>query len=121
MWLAALLGLCGGILASYAIGKATVARLIERCSDHLLAAKCALAGCLVAMLPAVLLSLTAGTTLGNIWGERTLQSIGMGPGGGALGAAIGVTVVFAVVLLSGTLLGVGIAFFIERKRDRGVE
>jgi hypothetical protein len=121
MWIAAIIGLCGGIIGAYYAGKVSIPPLINGSGDPLLAAKGALAGCFVALLPALLLAFVAGGALGSIWGERLLSAIGIGPGGGAVGLAAGVAIVFDIILLSGVFGGIALARALGRIRSRSGE
>jgi hypothetical protein len=83
-WVAAALGLAGGLALAWWIAAAALPRLMERSRRPALLVKLAFGGTVVALLPALLLSIVVGATLAG---------------------AIGVGLVFAVVLLAGTLGG----------------
>lgn len=99
-WLAIGIGLAGGLLLSYQIGKAVLPPLVHRSRKPDLLIKLSLGGTVIAALPALLLSIVVGATLGMPWG--------------AAGIAIGVAAVFALVLLSGTFAGAVLARFLTR-------
>jgi hypothetical protein len=84
-WLAAALGLAGGLAFAWWIAGAALPRLMERSPRPALLLKLAFGGTAVALLPALLLSLLIGV-----------------PFGGPLGVAL----VFTAVLLAGTFGGV---------------
>jgi hypothetical protein len=90
-WLAIGLGLAGGVMLSIWIGKAAIPPLLRRSKRPELFVKLSLGGTLVAALPALLLSIVVGATLGLPWG--------------AVGLVAGVALVFALVLLAGTFAG----------------
>jgi hypothetical protein len=83
-WIAAALGLAGGVALAWWIAAAALPRLAERARKPALLVKLALGGTVVALMPAVLLSIVVGATLA-------------GP--------LGVALVFAAVLLAGTFAG----------------
>ncbi len=93
-WIAAALGLAGGLAFAYWIAAAALPRLVERSRRPELLVKLALGGTVVALMPAVLLSIVVGATLGG---------------------AVGVALVFALVLLAGTFGGVLLAHLLPRK------
>ena len=83
-WIAAALGLAGGLGLAWWVAAAALPRLVERSRKPALVVKLALGGTVVALMPAVLLSLVVGATLGG---------------------ALGVALVFALMLLAGTFGG----------------
>lgn len=91
-WLATLLGLAGGVALALAAAQATLPRLMRASRDPRRTLRLAFAGTLVALLPAVLLGVVAGGTLGVAWRSH-------------VGTAVGTAVTFAVVLLLGAALG----------------
>ena len=99
-WLATALGLAGGLLACYEIGRVALPRLLARSRNPQLLVKLSLGGTVIAALPAVLLSIVVGAPLGMPWGLA--------------GMVAGVAAVFALVLLSGTYLGVMLATLLTR-------
>ena len=94
-WLAIGLGLAGGALLSLWVTKALLPPLIERSRKRELLIKLSLGGMVVAALPALMLSVVVGATLGMPWG--------------APGMVAGVALVFSLVLLAGTFAGVLLA------------
>jgi len=80
--------------------------LIMRSQDTSLMVRLALAGSVVALLPAFFLSFVVGGTLGGAWGEYFFRQLGLGPVGVPFGLAVGIALVFAVVLLGGAAMGV---------------
>jgi hypothetical protein len=104
IWLASALGLAGGILLSFEIGKALLPRMVLRSEDMSLSGRLALGGAVVALFPAFLLSFAVGAPLGGAWGLA--------------GLAIGVALIFAVVLVGGALAGVLLAKLVLRYRQR---
>lgn len=99
-WLATAVGLAGGLLACYKIGQVALPRLLARSRNPQLFLKLSLGGTAIAALPAVLLSIVVGAPLGMPWGVA--------------GMVGGVAAMFALVLLSGTLLGVVLATLLTR-------
>ena len=99
-WIAIGVGLAGGLLLSYHVGKLALPPLVERSRKPGLLIKLSLGGTAIALLPALLLSVAVGGPLGAPWG--------------ALGLVAGVAAVFAVVLLSGTFAGVLLAKLLTR-------
>lgn len=105
-WIASALGLVGGVALLVVIAKATVPRMVMGANDRLLLARLALAGALVALLPALVLALVVGATLGGAWGRQLLAPYGLGASGAPLGLALGIALVFAGVVLCGTMAGI---------------
>jgi hypothetical protein len=99
-WLAIVTGLAGGAYVAYLIGNRVLPRLVERAPNPILLIKLSFGGTLITLVPALLLSIVVGGTLGSTWGM--------------LGAAIGVAAVFAVVVLAGTFAGVLLARLLRR-------
>ena len=97
-WLAIAVGLAGGVLACIQAGKTFLPPLVERSKKPDLLIKLGLGGTVIAALPALLLSIVVGATLGA--------------GYGALGIVIGVAAVFSVVLLAGAFAGVLLARYL---------
>lgn len=116
IWIATALGLAGGLVLAYALGKAVLPRWVEK-SEHIsLLVRMAFAGTVVALLPALLLSLVVGGTLGGAWGERAFAQLGFSSGA-PIGLALGVAVVFALVLVAGAAAGVLLAKALVRYRQ----
>jgi hypothetical protein len=99
-WLAIGVGLVGGLLLSYLMGKRVLPPLAERLPDPALLIKLSLGGTAIALLPALLLSIVVGAPLGADWG--------------AMGMVVGVAAIFALVLLAGTFAGVLLARLLGR-------
>jgi hypothetical protein len=99
-WLAIGVGLAGGLLLSYWIGKTVLPPIVQRSRNPDLMIKLAFGGTAVAVVPALLLSVVVGAPLGMRWG--------------ALGLVAGVALVFALVLVAGTFAGVLLARLITR-------
>jgi hypothetical protein len=99
-WFAIALGLAFGAYASYLVGNRVLPRLVERTRNPTLLIKLSFSGTLIALLPALLLSIVVGATLGGGWG--------------AVGIVLGVGAVFALVLLAGTFAGVLLAKLLRR-------
>ena len=97
-WLAIAIGLAGGAYLSFSVGKSALAPLVSRSRKPGLAIKLGFGGAAVAALPAVLLSIVVGATLGAPWGP--------------LGMVAGVALVFALVLLAGFFAGVLVAHYL---------
>ncbi len=113
-WFATALGLGAGSLFTYVVAKLALPRLVMRSRDSLLAVRLALAGAIIALAPALLLSLVVGGTLGGAWGRELSRGLGLGATGAPLGLALGVALVFAGIVLVGTFAGVLIARVIPR-------
>jgi hypothetical protein len=94
-WIAIGVGLVGGLLLSYHVGKLALPPLVERSRNPTLLIKLALGGTGIALLPALLLSIVVGGPLGAAWD--------------ALGLVLGVAAVFSITLLLGTFAGVLLA------------
>ena len=96
-WVAAALGLAGGLALAWWIAAAALPPLMERSNRPALLVKLAFGGTVVALLPALLLSVVVGATLAG---------------------AIGVGLVFAAVLLAGTFGGALLAALLSQERKR---
>jgi hypothetical protein len=94
-WIAIGVGLAGGLLLSYHVGKLALPPLMEGSRNPTLLVKLALGGTVIALLPALLLSIVVGGPLGAAWD--------------ALGLVVGVAAVFSITLLLGTFAGVLLA------------
>jgi hypothetical protein len=116
VWMATAIGVGGGFGLTYAVGKFALPHLVLKSRDNLLAARLALAGALVAFLPAIALSFVVGATLGGAWGGYLTGQLGFGATGMPLGLAAGIALVFSGVLLCGMFGGVLIARAIIRFR-----
>lgn len=90
-WLAIGLGIAAGAMLCLWVGKSAIAPLLRRSRRPDLFVKLSLAGAVVSALPALLLAIVVGATLGMPWG--------------APGRVAGVALVFALVLLAGTFTG----------------
>ncbi len=90
-WLAIGLGVAAGAMLCLWVGRSAMPRLLRRSRRPDLLIKLSLGGTVVAALPALLLSIVVGATLGMPWG--------------AFGLVAGVALVFALVLLAGTFAG----------------
>jgi hypothetical protein len=97
-WLGIAVGLVGGATLCLWIAKNAMPPLLRRTRRPDLLSKLTLAGALIAALPAVMLSIVVGATLGMPWG--------------AFGLVAGVALVFALVLLAGTFAGVLLARYL---------
>ncbi len=116
-WLATALGLVGGVALMVVIAKASVPRMVMGAKDRLLLARLALAGALVALLPALVLALVIGATLGGAWGRQLLAPFGLAASGAPLGLMLGIALVFAGVVLCGTMAGILLGRLLARRRD----
>jgi hypothetical protein len=101
VWIATALGLFGGFALAYAVGSVFLPRAVAKADDMLLFVRLAFAGTVVAFLPAIILALVVGGTLGGAWGEYVFGRLGFGLSGAPFGLAVGIALVFATVLLSG--------------------
>lgn len=99
-WLLIAIGLGGGAYAAYLVGNRVLPALVERSRNPILLIKLSFGGTLITLVPALLLSIVVGGTLGSAWG--------------APGVVIGVAAVFAVVVLAGTFAGVLLARLLRR-------
>ena len=93
------IGLARGLLACYWTGQLTLPRLLARSRNPELFVKLSLGGTVIAALPALALSIVVGATLGMPWG--------------ASGMVAGVALVFALVLLAGTFVGVLLSYYLK--------
>jgi len=109
IWIATLIGLAGGVMLAYQLAKTILPRAIAATKHVALAVRLAIAGTVVALFPAFLLSLVVGGTLGGAWGERAFSQIGFPASGAPIGLALGIAIVFALVLVAGALLGIFLA------------
>ena len=109
IWIATLIGLAGGVALAYQLGKTLLPRAISQTRHVTLAIRLALAGTVVALLPAFLLSLVIGGTLGGAWGESALGQLGFHASGAPIGLALGIAIVFALVVIAGAMLGILLA------------
>lgn len=107
-WIATIVGLAGGLLLAYAAAQAVVPRWVEKSENTGFVIRLGLGGTLVALFPALLLSLVAGAAFGSVWGERLFDRLGL-PAGAPIGLALGVALVFALVLVAGAGLGIVLA------------
>ena len=98
-WLAIGVGLAGGVLLCIQIGKLLLPAFVARARKPERLIKLSLGGTLIALLPALLLSIVVGAPLGAAWG--------------ALGLVAGVAAVFSGTLLLGTLAGVLLAGYLR--------
>jgi hypothetical protein len=105
-WISSAVGLIAGIAFMYLGAKAAVPRMIVGARDPRLLLRLALAGTLIALLPALFLSLVVGATLGGAWGRQLLAPYGLAASGAPLGLALGIALVFAGVVLAGTAAGI---------------
>jgi hypothetical protein len=115
-WIAGAVGLVGGVALAYAVAKPAVPRMIAGAKDRLLLARLGLAGTLIALLPALFLSLVVGATLGGAWGRQILAPYGLAASGAPIGLALGVALVFAGVVLGGTAAGIVLGKVVLRYR-----
>jgi hypothetical protein len=97
-WLAIAIGLAGGAYLSLSAAKRVLPPLISRARKPERAIKLGFGGAAVAALPAVLLSIVVGATLGLPWGLP--------------GMAAAVALVFAGVLLAGVFAGALVARYL---------
>jgi len=104
-WIAAIVGLGGGLLLAFALAQAVVPRWVEKSENMAFLVRLAFGGTVVALLPALLLSLVVGATLGSAWGVRAFDQLGI-PSGATIGLALGVALVFALVLIAGAASGI---------------
>jgi len=121
IWIATVLGLVGGALLAYVLGKIALPRMVTRSQDMSLMVRLAFAGTVVAFLPAFFLSFVVGGTLGGAWGERIFSQFGLLSSGVSFGLALGIALVFAVVLLGGAVVGVLLAKVVLRYRLGGTD
>ena len=108
-WVATALGLGGGIALAILVGQAALPRLIRRSPNVRLSARLALGGTLAALLPALLLSVVVGGTLGSAWGREVFRELGIGSSGVPFGVAAGTALAFAAVVLLGAAAGLVLA------------
>jgi len=120
IWIAAALGLTGGIVVSWGAGRLILPRLLAGSLAPLLAVRLAFAGAVIALVPAILLSIVVGGTLGSAWGAQLFRLIGVPASGFITGHAVGMSVVFALVLLGGAVSGILLARAVVWYRRRGI-
>jgi len=114
IWIATLIGLAGGVALAYQLGKLMVPRAIAQTKHVTLSIRLAIAGTVVALLPAFLLSLVVGGTLGSAWGEQALGQLGFPESGAPIGLALGIAGVFALVLIGGAMLGILVGVLLSK-------
>jgi len=119
VWIATALGLLGGLVLTYALGKAIIPRLVAKSRLMPVLVQLACAGAVIALLPALFLSLVVGGTLGGAWGEYAFSQFGFRTSGTAVGLALGIAMVFALVVIGGAAIAVfsGKAFTFYRNRQ----
>jgi len=115
-WIAAALGLVGGVVLAIALLKAALPRLIRGSGNALALIRLALAGTLVGLLPALFLSLALGATLGAAWGREVFAPYGLAPSGVPIGIAVCVALIFAGVVLAASAAGLAIGKALDRVR-----
>lgn len=99
-WFPIAVGLSGGAYIAYLVGNRVLPRLVERSPNPVLLIKLSFGGTLISLVPALLLAIVVGGTLGGAWGVP--------------GVMIGVAAVFAIVVLAGTFAGVLLARLLRR-------
>ena len=117
IWIATIVGLAGGVALAYQLGRLVLPRAIAQSRHVALAVRLAIAGTAVALLPAFLLALVVGGTLGGTWGEQAFGQIGFPESGAPIGLALGIAIVFALVLVGGALLGILVVRAIDSWRE----
>jgi hypothetical protein len=117
-WIATAVGLAGGVALAIGVAKALLPRFAATSQDPLLIVRLAFAGTVVAVLPALFLSVVVGGTLGGALGRQLSEHAGLGSSGASFGLGLGTTLVFAFVLVGGIVLGacVGRAVLLVRER-----
>ena len=118
IWLASVLGLAGGVVLAFAAGRSILPRLLAGSPDLRLASRLAFAGAVVALGPAILLSIVVGGTLGSALGARLFHLIGVPASGFATGLAAGMAFSFALILLGGAVSGILLAKAVVWYRNR---
>ena len=101
-WIATALGLGGGVALVLFAAQAVLPRLIRTSPDPRRVVRLAFGGALAALLPAALLAVVGGATLGGRWG--------------ASGMALGTALVFALVILAGAAAGLALARVLRRSK-----
>jgi hypothetical protein len=117
-WIATIVGLGGGLVLALALAQLVLPRWVEKSAHMHFLVRLALAGTLVALLPALVLAVVVGGTLGEVWGERALDPLGFPASGAPIGLAVGIALVFALVTLAGTAGGVFLGKAVLRYRER---
>lgn len=101
IWGATIIGLCLGAVSAYIGGRSRLLKLVSQSSAPELMAKFGVAGIIISFVPALLLSVVVGGTLGSSAGIWLFDAIGMPVSGVPLGMGLGIAVVFATVLVGG--------------------
>jgi hypothetical protein len=119
VWIATALGLLGGLVLSYVLGKAIIPRLVAKSRHMPMLAQLALAGTVIALVPALLLSLLIGSAFGGAWGAHAFSQLGFRVSGTPVGLALGIALVFALVVVGGAAIAVilGKALIYYRNRN----
>lgn len=118
VWLATGFGLAGGALLAYVVAKPVLLKVIALSADVVLTVRLVVGGMVVAILPALLLAIVVGGTLGGAWGEQLFGLIGFPMSGVPIGLAGGIGLVFALVVLCGGAIGLLIAHGVVYLRRR---
>ena len=99
----------GGVSAAFVLGRRILAAMTRRRAanpDHRRSiARMALAGGLVALLPALLLGTVVGGTLGSLYGVSASAATAFGTTAAILGIGLGVFAVVAVIMSAAVALG----------------
>lgn len=119
IWIATALGLLAGIISSYVLGRVIIPRLIAKSGHVPILVYLAFAGTVIAVLPALVLSLVVGGAVGSAWGEHVFDQFGLRTFGAPIGLALGIALVFALVVIGGAALAVlsGKALIVYRNRQ----
>jgi len=102
IWGATIIGLCLGAVTAYLGGRSLLLKLVLNSSAPDVMAKFGVAGIIISFVPALLLSVVVGGTLGSSGGSWLFDAAGMPVSGVPLGMGLGIAVVFATVLVGGT-------------------
>lgn len=109
MFVVVALAYAGGIAASAVLGRRIIAAVVRRRAatpEHRRSiVRMGVAGGLVALMPALLLGVVIGATLGSAYGVNTAGLIALGTSATVVGIGLGVFAVVAVILSGSVALG----------------
>ena len=102
IWGATIIGLCLGAVVAYLGGRSLLLKLVLTSGAPDVVAKFGVAGIVISFVPALLLAVVVGGTLGSSSGQWLFDVLHMPVSGVPLGLGLGTAAVFAIVLAGGT-------------------
>lgn len=120
MFLSVGFGFFAGLAAVFVVARRIVAAFLRKGPmagpQRKLVLKMAAAGGFVALLPALILGIVVGATLGGVYGETLLGARGVGGLGLVAGIALGTFAVVALVLVLAITAGAYIGVVVARRQ-----